>query len=85
MDINEERSVCLAATKNIDAVPRPAAIYQIEQLASLGANPFAAFNPIRQLIGAVPDSSSVVVTLPSGRTRTSYRRPEGLGTGLYKF
>ena len=31
MDIDEERRVCLAATKNIDAVPRSAAIYQIEQ------------------------------------------------------
>jgi hypothetical protein len=53
--------VCFSATKNIDAIPRPAAIYQIEQLASLSPNPFTAFNPIRQLIGTVPDSRSVVV------------------------
>jgi hypothetical protein len=61
MDVDEERSVRLSATKNINAIPRPAAIYQIKQLASLSANPLTAFSPIRQLIGTVPHSSSVVV------------------------
>jgi len=53
--------VRLSSTIDIDPIPRPPAIFQIEQFASLSPNPLTAFNPIRQLIGTVPDSSSVVV------------------------
>src|SRR5215472_11703561 len=61
MDVDEKRSASLSATKNIDSIPRPPAVYEIKQLASLRPNPFTAFSPIRQLFDTVPDSSSVVV------------------------
>ena len=68
-------SLPLSAPKDIDPIPRPPAIFQIEQFASLSPNPLTAFSPIRKLICTVPHSSSVVVgciKLCSGHSAPNY-------------